>query len=79
MEKRGIPSAVICTGEFATLGHTIAEFLGLPGLPMIVIKHPLGGLEKPDVMGRAEEALEQVADVFTVAGGKKAQKQQAKA
>lgn len=77
MEKRGIPSAVICTDEFASLGHTVAEFLGLPGLPIMTVKHPLGGLKREDVLKRAEEALEQAAKALTASGGKKAQRTKA--
>ncbi|MBI2907499.1 MAG: hypothetical protein HYX92_07600 [Chloroflexi bacterium] len=67
MEKRGIPSVVICTDEFLSLGKSIAEFLGMPTLKIVSIPHPLGGLEKEDVLKRAEVAHEEIAAALTAA------------
>jgi hypothetical protein len=38
-----VPTATICTDEFVSLGRTEARALGMPGLPLVVIPHPLGG------------------------------------
>ena len=42
------------------LGRTQSRVLGVPELPLIVIKHPLGGLAMDDVKARAEAALPQL-------------------
>lgn len=65
MEKRGIPSVVICTDEFVSLGKSIAEFLGMPTLKIVVIPHPLGGLKQEDVLQRAQGAFEEIAGALT--------------
>ncbi|MFH1486588.1 MAG: hypothetical protein ABIH46_11000 [Chloroflexota bacterium] len=74
MEQRGIPSLVICTDEFVSLGKSIAEFLGMPALRIVSIPHPLGGLNREDVLRRAEGALEQMAQALTSPTGKQAQR-----
>ena len=64
VRRRGIPSVVICSEPFVQLGRTQAKVLGVPDLPLIVIKHPLGGLALLDVKARADAALAQLLDVL---------------
>ena len=64
VRRRGIPSVVICSEPFVRLGRTQAKVLGVPDLPLIVIKHPLGGLALVDVQARADAALVQLLDVL---------------
>ncbi len=64
IRKRGIPSAVICSEPFVQLGRTQSKVLGVPDLPLIVIKHPLGGLALDDVKSRAEAALKQLVPLL---------------
>ena len=64
MRRRGIPAVVICSELFVQLGRTQAQVLGVPDLPLIVIKHPLGGLALLDVKARADSALAQLLDLL---------------
>ena len=64
VRRLGIASAVICSEPFVQLGRTQARVLGVPDLPLIVIRHPLGGLALDDVKARADSALAQVLDVL---------------
>ncbi len=64
VRRRGIPSAVICSGPFVQLGRTQARVLGVPDLPLIIIGHPLGGLALNDVKTRADSALAQLLDLM---------------
>jgi hypothetical protein len=64
VRRRGIPSAVICSEPFVQLGRTQSRVLGVPDLPLIIIKHPLGGLAMDDVKARADSALAQLLDVL---------------
>ena len=64
VRRRGIPSAVICSEPFVQLGRTQSRVLGVPDLPLIVIKHPLGGLALNDVKVRADSALAQLLEVL---------------
>ena len=44
MEKAGIPTATFCSGEFSALGANERAALGMPGLPIVVVPHPVGGI-----------------------------------
>ncbi len=65
LEKKGIPTATICTDIFASLAREEAETLGIPELPIVIIPHPLGG-ESPDgVYSRSVQAVEQLVAALT--------------
>ena len=59
LRKRGLTTAVICSGPFLKLGQTQARVFGVPDLPLLLIPHPLGGLAIDEVRARAEHALPQ--------------------
>jgi hypothetical protein len=44
---------VICSDEFGPLARAEAEVLGLPGLPLIAIPHPLAGNSPALVQAKA--------------------------
>ena len=61
MARGGIPAGLITTTVFRTLALSEMASLGVNGLPLLVIDHPLGG-EKPDgVSQRAQQAVDQIA------------------
>ena len=59
LRKRGLVTAVVCSDVFVKLGQTQAKVFGVPDLPLIVIPHPLGGLDLAHVKARAELAVPQ--------------------
>jgi hypothetical protein len=61
LRKRGLVTAVVCSNAFLKLGQTQAKIFGVPDLPMLVIQHPLGGLDLESVRGRADVATPQHA------------------
>jgi hypothetical protein len=65
LERRGIPAAVVTTTAFETLAHHEAHTLGMEGLPLLVVDHPLGG-ESPD--GVAEKAARALAQLVALIG-----------
>ncbi|MDR9432103.1 MAG: UGSC family (seleno)protein [Natronomonas sp.] len=65
LEKKGTPVATINSDEFVKLGQSEAQSLGMPGLPLVTVTHPMGDLEKPEVLARAESAIEEIVDVLT--------------
>ncbi len=69
LERRGIAAAVICTTTFAHLAARAAEALGVEGLPLVVIQHPLGGLGPEAVAARAREVTAVLAAGAPGAGG----------
>jgi hypothetical protein len=56
-----VTAAVICTTTFETLARNAARDLGMPGLPLVVVQHPLGGLRREEVETRVLRATEQLA------------------
>ena len=59
LSKRGVAAAVICSEPFLGLAKTQARVFGVPDLPIILIPHPLGGLDLKGVKTRAEVAIPQ--------------------
>lgn len=64
LRKRGLVTAVICSEPFLKLGKSQARVFGVPDLPLLVIPHPLGGLDLEGVRSRAEHATPKVIDVI---------------
>ena len=60
LRKRGIISAVICSGPFVKLGKAQARTFGVPDLPLVEIPHPLGGIALNNVKQRADVAVHQL-------------------
>jgi len=60
----GTPSGLIATAAFQALAVSELQALGVSGLPLLVVDHPLGG-EKPEgVLRRAHQAAEQLAGLI---------------
>ena len=64
LHKRGLTVAVICSTPFEKLGRTQARIFDVPDLPLVMIEHPLGGLDQDGVRTRADQALPAVLDLL---------------
>ncbi len=64
LRKRGLVTAVVCSTAFQKLGQTQAKIFGVPDLPLLIIPHPLGGLDIDSVKGRADVATPQLVKVI---------------
>jgi hypothetical protein len=60
LTKRGVLTALVCSDSFMRLGTTQRKVFGVPNLPLLEIKHPLGGLAIEQVEERAEAAIPQL-------------------
>lgn len=56
---------VVTTTGFLALTMQMAVTLGLPDARVVVIEHPLGGIEEPAVLARAATITEQVLELWT--------------
>ena len=65
MEKRGIPTAVICTEAFTVVADSVAEVQGLPDYKYAVIPHPLASLTDAEIEERARFLLPQITSLLT--------------
>jgi len=65
MEKHGIAVATICTDEFFTLGKAEADCLGMPGLPIVQVPHPVAKLLPDQVTRLVAGAFDEVMHIWT--------------
>jgi len=65
LERAGTPTATVNSDEFVTLGQSEARSLGLPGLPLVTVPHPMGGVPEADVRERARAVLPEIVAVLT--------------
>jgi hypothetical protein len=64
LRKRGLVTAVVCSTAFQKLGETQAKIFGVPDLPLLLIPHPLGGLDIESVKARAQVATPQLVKLI---------------
>jgi hypothetical protein len=60
-----VPTVVICSDEFGPLGRAEAQALGLPGLPLVPVPHPLAGNRADLVAAKARGIADEVLDALT--------------
>ncbi|MBO0731438.1 MAG: hypothetical protein J2P57_19430 [Acidimicrobiaceae bacterium] len=56
------------TTEFLRLTQVVARNLGLPDARLVVVQHPLGGIDPPEVLERARSVIEDVLALWTGRG-----------
>ncbi len=61
LAKAGTPAGLIATSAFQPLAVSELRALGVAGLPLLVIDHPLGGEKREGVLRRAHQAVEELA------------------
>jgi hypothetical protein len=60
-----VPTVVICSDEFGPLGRAEAQVLGLGGLPLVPVPHPLAG-NQPDLVGaKARGIVSEIVEALT--------------
>jgi len=61
LQRRGVRVALICSDAFVPLANSLKRKMPTgPRLPLVVIKHPLGGISIDEVRARADQALPQL-------------------
>ncbi len=55
-----MPTVVVGTDEFQALARLEAKNRGFAGLPLALVKHPLGGIKEDEVRRKAETIVEAV-------------------
>lgn len=61
----GIPTALVCSDEFAPLARALSIVNGSPGLPLVVIPHPIAGNFADLVRRKAEGVADEVFRILT--------------
>ncbi len=67
-EKRGIPTAVICTEPFISSAKAMSKIGGIPDYPYVVLEHPLGSLPPETLRERAMQAAPEVLRILLARG-----------
>ena len=65
LDRRGVPTAVICTDQFIQSAKAQAAICGNPEYPFAVVAHPIGSLTPAELQARAAVALPQVLAILT--------------
>jgi hypothetical protein len=64
LEKRGIPTAVICSDAFISLARAISRAKGIPAPRLVVIPHPLAGITPTEVQKKADDAMNAIVAIL---------------
>lgn len=65
LEDAGIPTVLLATTAFETLALAVARTLGLPDARMVVIEHPLGGIDEAVALAKASAIVEPTLALWT--------------
>lgn len=64
MERRGIPSAAICTDALKASADSMARIQGMPGYRYAVVPHPMSSIDPETVASHARLAAPQVLAIL---------------
>jgi len=64
LEKRGIPSAVICTDAFTVTGKAIAAAHNAADYPFVIVRHPIASASAEELTEQAHRAAPQVVSLL---------------
>ena len=64
LEKRGVPTVVICTEPFITSADAMAALGGVPDYPYVVVPHPLGSRTMEQLRELAAAAAPDVLSIL---------------
>ena len=68
LEKRGVPTAVICTDPFISSAVAMSKLGGIPSYPFVALPHPLGSLTPDTLRERAIQAAPEVLRILLARG-----------
>ncbi|WP_344070442.1 UGSC family (seleno)protein [Microbacterium sediminicola] len=67
LEAVGIPTAVVCTTEFATTSRAMAQLKGANDFPFLLTEHPISNLTAAQISARGEDLADDVANRLVTA------------
>jgi hypothetical protein len=62
-----VPTVVVGTDEFQALARLESKNRGLDGLPLALVKHPLGGIRDDEVARKADTIVDAVVEAVSTA------------
>jgi hypothetical protein len=70
LERQGIPSALICTVDFAHQARFESQYLAMPEIPITAVPHPLAGNDPDVVRKKAMVVVDEIIHVLTAPADK---------
>src|SRR5262249_8020431 len=67
LERCGIPTVLLTTTRFRPVVAALADATGLPEIRVLVLDHPIGGVDRDTLHRRADDARDALAALFTTA------------
>jgi hypothetical protein len=67
LERRGVPTVVLCTDAFRAPAEAMASAYGFPGYPYVAMPHPVAGLTAGQI---GELVTDMLPDVLRILGVK---------
>ena len=64
LEKRGVPSAAICTEPFISSAKAMSKLGGIPDYPFVIASHPLHHLGQEDLNEVATRVAPEVLGIL---------------
>ncbi len=65
LEKRGVPTVVVCTDPFINTAKAMAAVCGIPDYPFAVVRHPVGSNTAEELRTKAEGLLPDAVRILT--------------
>lgn len=65
LERCGVPTVLVTTTRFEPVARALAAATGLADLRMLVVDHPIGGVDHDTLLRRADAAVDALAALFT--------------
>ena len=65
LEKKGLPTVTLISCSFFSLGQAVGRQLDYPGLPIILLPHPIGDTDLEKVRDKGRDAAEEVVRLLT--------------
>ena len=62
--KRSIPVVALITEDFWDQGQFVANSLGMPELPRVMLPHPIAGLGEAKIKVIADDVIQGILDGF---------------
>lgn len=66
LEKAGLPTVTLISCSFCTLAQEVAKQVDYPGLPILLLPHPLGDADLEKVRQKGREAAEEAVHLLTM-------------
>jgi hypothetical protein len=70
LEKAGIPTVALISRSFCPLGQIVARGVGHPGLPIVMLPHPIGEANPDNIARKGSDAAAAVVRLLTTSGEK---------